>query len=155
MGKVTNILHEFQDLFPTKFFEMKGIRGDLGEMRIPLKPDVKPINQRPYRLNPRYKERVKFELERMLDARIIKPTEELEWINMMVVQDKETSEVWIYVDLRKLNNASLHNPFATPFTDEVLEGVGGREIYSFTDVFSGYHHIRIVKEDRHKTTSVT
>ena len=28
-------------------------------------------------------------------------------------------------------------------------------MYSFTDAFSGYHQIRIAKEDRHKTTFVT
>ena len=43
MGKVTDLLHEFQDLFPTKFSKMKGISGDLGEMKIPLKPYVKPV----------------------------------------------------------------------------------------------------------------
>ena len=30
MAKITNLLHEFQDLFPTKFYEMKWILGDLG-----------------------------------------------------------------------------------------------------------------------------
>ena len=33
MGKITDLLHEFQDLFPTKFSEMKGIVEDLGERR--------------------------------------------------------------------------------------------------------------------------
>ena len=73
----------------------------------------------------------------------------------MVVQDKKTWEDRIYVDLRKLNDACLHDPFPTPFTDEVLEGVGGQEIYSFTDCFLGYHQIRIAKEDWHKTTFFT
>ena len=50
----------------------------------------------------------------------------------------------------------MHDPFLTPFTDEVLEGVGGQEMYSFTDGFSGYHvQIQIEKEDRHKTTFLT
>ena len=49
----------------------------------------------------------------------------------------------------------MHDPFPTPFTDEVLEGVGSQEMYSFTDGFLGYHHIRIVKEDQHKTTFIT
>ena len=57
----------------------------------------------------------------------------------MVVQYNNTHEVWICVDLRKLNDACLHDPFSTPFTDEVLEGFGGQEIYSFTDGFLGYH----------------
>ena len=71
------------------------------------------------------------------------------------MQDKKTTdEVWICVDLRKLNDACLHDPFLTPFTDEVLESVGGQEIYSFTDGFYGYHQIRIAKEYWHKTTFV-
>jgi len=73
----------------------------------------------------------------------------------MVVQDKKTRDIRIYVDLRKLNDACLTDPFPTPFTDEVLDSVGGHEAYSFTDGFSGYHQIKISKEDRHKTTFVT
>jgi hypothetical protein len=38
---------------------MKGIYSDLGEMNIPLKPGEKSVRQRPYRLNPKYKEKVK------------------------------------------------------------------------------------------------
>ena len=73
----------------------------------------------------------------------------------MVVQEKNTKgEIRIYVDLRKLNDAYLHDPFPTPFTDEVLDNVGGQEVYSFTDGFSGYHQIRIAPEDRHKQPSL-
>jgi hypothetical protein len=41
--KIADLLHEYQDLFPTTFSEMKGIVGELGEMKIPLKPDAKPV----------------------------------------------------------------------------------------------------------------
>ena len=81
----------------------------------------------------------------MLEAGIIELVEESEWISPMVVQDKKTGEVRICVHLRKLNDACMHDLFPTPFTDEVLEGVGGHEMYSFTDGFSGYHQIRIGK----------
>ena len=43
MAQITDLRHEFQDLFPTWFSKMKGILGDLGEMKIPSKPDVKPV----------------------------------------------------------------------------------------------------------------
>ena len=92
----------------------------------------------------------------MLDVGIIEPVEELEWIIPIVIQDKKTiGEFMIYVDLRKLNDECLHDPFPTPFIDEVLENVGGQEMYSFIDVFSGYHQVRITQEDRHKITFVT
>ena len=53
--KVTQLLHEYQDIFLTKFLEMKGILGDIGVIKIPLKLDAKPVKQRPYRMNPKYK----------------------------------------------------------------------------------------------------
>jgi hypothetical protein len=149
---VANLLQEYHDLFPTTFSKMKGIEGDLGEMKIPLKPGAKPIRQRPYRMNSQYKEKVKAELDRMLVVGIIEPIEEYEWIIQMVVQDEKTGGTRICVDLRKMNDACLHDPFPTPFTGEVLENVGGKEMYSFTDEFSGYHQIKIAQEDRHKTT---
>ena len=51
-------------------------------------------------LNPHYKEKVKVELDQMLEAGVIEPVEESEWINPIVVQDKINSgEVRICVDL--------------------------------------------------------
>ena len=150
------MLHEYQDLFPTIFLEMKGIVGDLGEMKIPLRPDAKPSKQRPYRMNPKYKERVKEKLDDMLNTGIIEIVEESEWIIPIVIQDKKTiGKVRIYVYLRKLNDACLHDPFPTPFTYEVLESIRGPEMYLFIDDFCGYHQVRITKEDQHKMTFVT
>ena len=92
----------------------------------------------------------------MLNAGIIEPIEESKWINPIVIQDKKTTgEVRVCVDLRKLNDACLHDQFPTPFTDEVLESVKGKDMYSFTNGFSSYHEVRITKEDRQKMTFIT
>jgi hypothetical protein len=40
-------------------------------MKIPLRPDVRPIRQRPYILNPIYKWKVKAKIDRMLKSDII------------------------------------------------------------------------------------
>ena len=89
----------------------------------------------------------------MLAVGFIEPVEESEWVSPTVVQEKKTKgDIRICVNLRKLNDASIHDPFPTPFTDEVLDNVGGQEVHSFTDGFLGYHQIRIHPEDRYKTT---
>jgi hypothetical protein len=62
----------------------------MGEIKIPLRPDARPIKKRPYRLNPKYKKKVRIELDRMLEAGIIEPVEESKWINPMVIQDKKS-----------------------------------------------------------------
>ena len=73
----------------------------------------------------------------------------------MIQYKKTIGDIGICVDLRKLNDACLHDPFPTPSTNEVLERVGGQEMYSFTNIFYGYHQVRIAKEDRHKMTFIT
>jgi len=119
---------------------MKGIVGEIGEIKIPLRAKPRLIRRRPYRINPIYKKKFKTEIDRMLEVAVIEPVEESKWVRPMVVHEKKQGGIRVCVDLRKLNDVCLHDPFPTPFTDEVLENIGGHEAYSFTDEFSGYHH---------------
>jgi hypothetical protein len=50
------------------FTEIKGISRELGEMKIPLRAEARPIRQQPYKLNPIYKKKVKAEINRMLEV---------------------------------------------------------------------------------------
>lgn len=128
----------------------------MGEMRIILKPDARPIKHRPYWLNPRVKEKVKAEIDKMLKAGLIFPIEEAEWVITIVIQSKkEKSEIGVCVDYISLNNACIHDPFPTPFSVEVLDNFARNEAYPFTDGFLGYHQVRIVEEDKTKTTFTT
>ena len=121
VDNIVELLYEYQDLFPTKFADLKGIIRDLGVMKITINLDMKPVKQRPYHLNLKYKEKVRVELDKILTTGIIEPVEEFDWVSPMVVQEKKLkSEIRIFVDLRKLNDASVHDPFPTPFTNEVL-----------------------------------
>ena len=79
--KIIDLLHEYHDLFPTSFSEMKGIVGDLGDMKSPVRPDAKLSKNRLYRMNPEYKERV----GHMLDAIIIETIDESEWISPIMI----------------------------------------------------------------------
>ena len=62
----------------------------------------------------------------MLVVGIIELVEESEWVSPMVVKEKkQKDEIRVCVDHRKLNDASVHEPFLTSFTDGVLHNVGG------------------------------
>jgi hypothetical protein len=69
----------------------------------------------------------------------------------MLVLEKNNRWIRICVDLIKLNYACIHDSFPTPFTDEVLDNVGGQEVFSFTYEFLGYHQMKISLDDRYKT----
>jgi hypothetical protein len=45
MERITELLHEYNDMFPTTFIEIKGITGEIGEINIPLKPKARSIRQ--------------------------------------------------------------------------------------------------------------
>ena len=114
---------------------MNVIERDLREMKVQPKPNVKCIMKRPYRLNTKYKEKVRYKLNKMLSIGIIIPIEELEWIKSMVVQDKKIGGNIICVVLCNLNYAWVHDPSPIPFTNYIIENIGGNEVYSFIDGF--------------------
>jgi hypothetical protein len=92
----------------------------------------------------------------MLEAGLIFVVEEEEWVSPIVIQRKKyTEDIRVCVDYKSINSSYVHDPFPTPFTDEVLEQVAGKEAYSFTDRFSGYHQVRITEEDKRKTNFIT
>jgi hypothetical protein len=62
----------------------------------------------------------------MLTVGMIFLVDEAEWIGPIVIQNKKgTEDIRVCVDYRSLNSACVHNPFPTPFSDEVLDQVVG------------------------------
>ena len=57
----------------------------MGEMKIDIKPEEKPVKKRPYKLAHKYKKIVKKEINSMLESRIIYPINHSEWEIQMVI----------------------------------------------------------------------
>lgn len=151
--EIFDLLKEYEGLFPASVSELKGIKEDLGEMQIILKPDARPFKRRPYHLNLQVKEKVKREIDKMSAAGLIFPVDDTEWISPIIIQDKKDSDnIRVCVDYHSLKNACFHDPFPTPFSDQVLDNIASQEAYSFTNGFFRYHQVRIPEEDKKKTT---
>jgi len=150
------LLQDYEDIFPTSFIELKGIKGYLGEMKIDIKPDSKLVKHRPYHLNPRVKEKVKKAIDRMVAAGMIFPFDKVEGINPITIQRKKGMEnIPDCMDYMILNASYVQDPFLKPSSDEVPDHITTNEEYSFTYGFFGYHQDRISKEDKKKTTFTT
>ena len=54
-------------------------------MQIELKLGSNPVIHRPYLLNPKVKEKVKREIEKMLEVGLIFPVEEAKWVSPIVI----------------------------------------------------------------------
>lgn len=57
----------------------------------------------------------------------------------IVIVPKKNMKIRVCVDYRKLNAATIPDPFPLPFTDSLLDEVAGKEMYTFLDGFSGYN----------------
>lgn len=149
------LVTEFKDVFAWDYCDMKGIDPSFYQHKINLKTDAVPVKQQRYRMNPNYAKQVKEELDKLLQVGFIKPVHEADWLSPIVVVPKKNGKLRICVDYRKLNAATISDPYPLPFTDTMLDAVAGHEMYSFLDGFSGYNQIKMAPEDEAKTAFIT
>ena len=99
-------------------------------------------------MNLKYRATIKEEIQKLLDVIIIYSVEESEWVSPILVTKKKNKKPWICVDFHKLNKVTIKDPFLAHFIEDNLEGVIGRESYSFLDVNSGYAQFSIKEKDK-------
>nr|GEW66449.1 hypothetical protein [Tanacetum cinerariifolium] len=135
-----------------------------------MEEDYKPAVQSQRRVNPKIHDVIKKEVIKLLDAGMIYPTSDSPWVSPihcvpkkggMTVVANENNELiptrlvtgWrVFIDYRKLNDATRKDHFSLPFMDQMLERLAGNEFYCFLDGFSGYFQIPIDPQDQTKTT---
>lgn len=103
-------------------------------------------------MNPTLKDIVKEELQKLLDAGLIYPISDSEWVSPLVLVPKKNGKWRICVDYKELNKATKKYHFPLPFIDQVLDGLAGKFFSSFLDGFKGYNQIQINPKDQDKTT---
>ena len=64
------LLREYVDCFAWEYFEMPGLSRDLVEHRLPIKAGFRPYKQHSRCFNPIIYDRIKEEINRLLDAKI-------------------------------------------------------------------------------------
>lgn len=102
---------------------MKGVDPRFCMHRINLKKDAVPVISQRYRMNPNYAKAVKEELDKLMKVGFIYPLEKVTWLLPIVVVPKKNGKLRICVDYRKLNAATITDPFPLPFQDTLLDAV--------------------------------
>jgi hypothetical protein len=59
------------------------------------------------------------------------------------------------VDFTSLNKACPKDPYPLPRIDQIVDSTAGCDLLCFLDAFSGYHQIKMAKEDEEKTAFIT
>ncbi|CAN6292538.1 unnamed protein product [Urochloa humidicola] len=117
---------------------------------IPLLPGTKPVNIKPYRYAPSQKDEIEHQIKEMLRNGVIRPSSSPFASPVLLVKKKDGS--WRFcVDYRHLNASTVKNKFPLPIVDELLDELSGARWFTKLDLRAGYHQIRLVEADEHKT----
>ncbi|XP_052735569.1 uncharacterized protein LOC128197551 [Vigna angularis] len=167
--KLLRVLREYKSALGWKIDDLQGISPTVCMHKIYLEEDFKPVRQPQRRLNPTMKEVVRKEVIKLLDAGIIYPISDSEWVSPIHVVPKkggmtmvinEANELiptrkvtgWrMCIDYQSLNQATRKDHFPLPFIDQMVEKLAGHAYYCFLDGYSGYNQIAVAPEDQEKT----
>jgi len=123
-------------------------------------------------LNPNMQEVVKKEIVKVLDAGIIYPITDSEWVSPIQVAPKKGRMIiiknerdvlistrtmtgwWMCIDYRRLNQANQKDHFPLSFIDQMLEGLARHSFFYYWDEYFGFFYIPIHPGNQEKTTFI-
>lgn len=121
---------------------------------IPLLPEAIPINSKPYHYSPQHKSEIERQVQELLQAGLIAHSHSPFASPVLLVKKKDGS--WRFcVDYRKLNDITIKNRFPMPIIEEILDELAGSKFFTKLDMRAGYHQVRMLPEDEHKTAFKT
>ena len=145
-------LQEILQSFPQVLANTPG-RTNLVQHHISI-GDVSPIQQKPYRVPYAQRDLVKQELDRMLQANVIRPSTS-PWASPIVLVTKKDGSVRFCVDYRKLNQVAKFDAYPMPRIEEMIDTIGLAGVITTLDLAKGYWQIPMDEESKDKTAFAT
>ncbi|KAK7105846.1 hypothetical protein V1264_017174 [Littorina saxatilis] len=145
-----HVLTGFDDVFKG---EVGALDGKLTFETDPSVPPVKlPCRQWPIAV----KEKVKAEIDRLLELGVLVPVNTpTDWISSVVVTLKPNGQARLCIDPKPLNKALKRNDYPMKSIDDALESMVGAKIFSHFDMRNGFWHVVLDDESSLLTTFET
>ncbi|KAK1652429.1 hypothetical protein QYE76_070234 [Lolium multiflorum] len=124
------------------------------EFTIDLIPGTAPIAKAPYKMGPKELKELKEQLDDLEQKGFIQESVS-PWGSPVIFVDKRDGGRRMCGDYRNLNNVTIKNKYPLPRIQDLFDQVRGAGVFSKIDLRSGYHQIKIKKEDVPKTAFVS
>lgn len=121
---------------------------------IELIPDAPLPKSNPFNLSLTEEQEVAAQVKNLLDLGHIVPSASPLSSPVLLVK-KNDGSFRMVIDYRKLNKATVDDPFPIPRISSLLAKVGSANIFSKLDLLSGYHQVKMNPDDAFKTAFVT
>ncbi|KAK1619178.1 hypothetical protein QYE76_024695 [Lolium multiflorum] len=136
-------------------WELPGMPPDREiEFTIDLIPGTAPIAKAPYKMGPKELKELKEQLDDLEQKGFIQESVS-PWGSPVIFVDKRDGGRRMCGDYRNLNNVTIKNKYPLPRIQDLFYQVRGAGVFSKIDLRSGYHQIKIKKEDVLKTAFVS
>nr|GEV12262.1 hypothetical protein [Tanacetum cinerariifolium] len=148
------ILKSHKRAIAWKLSDIQGINPEFCTHKILMEEDYKPAVQHQRRVNPKIRDVIRKEVEKLFDAELIYSIFDSPWVSPVhcvpkksgftVVENEENELIpirlvteWrVCINYRKLNEATRKDHFPFTFMDQMLERLAGNKFYCFLDGFS-------------------
>jgi hypothetical protein len=134
---------------------MLGVSREVIEHHLAVCPQAHPVKQRTRKQAQEKQDFIIQEIEKLKRARLIREVAHPTWIANPVVMLKANGTGRLYMDFTSLNKAFPKDPYPLPRIDQIVNSTAGCDLLCFLDAFSGYHQIKIAKEDEEKMAFIT
>ena len=134
---------------------MPGIPTELAEHHLHVDPKARPVKQGLRKMNAKRRKAIGEEIARLLEAGFIMEVFHPEWLANPVLVLKKNNEWRMCIDFTSLNKHCPKDLFALPRIDQIVDAVAGSELLCFLDAYSGYHQIKLNRQDWEKTSFIT
>ena len=108
-----------------------------------------PIRQRNYSLPQLAKEKLRAELDNMLQLGVIKESS-----SPIVMVPKKDHSIRLCCDFRKLNANTIFDPYVMPRSDHIIDDVGCPEFISTVDLNKGYWQVPLDEDAKTKSALI-
>jgi hypothetical protein len=98
---------------------------------------------------------VEAEVQRLHDGKVIKEVLYPVWLGNTVPVKKKNGKWRMCVDFTDLYKACKKDDFPLERVDKIVDDAANTEMLSLLDMFSGYHQIRVRREDEEKISFIT
>ncbi|GJT34239.1 reverse transcriptase domain-containing protein [Tanacetum coccineum] len=128
---------------------------DTQEHRLNVREGCLPIRQKKRGQAPERNKAIQEEVEKLVDAGIMKEVHYHSWLSNPVMVKKHDGSWRMCVDFKDLNKACPQDGYPLPEIDWKVESLCGYPFKCFLDAYKGYHQIKMAKEDEEKMAFIT
>ncbi|GJU20530.1 reverse transcriptase domain-containing protein [Tanacetum coccineum] len=149
-----DLLRRSLDVFAWKPADITGVPRHIAEYRLNVREGCSPVRQKKRSQAPERNKAIQEEVEKLVDAGIMKEVHYHSWLSNPVMVKKHDDSWRMCVDFKDLNKACPKDGYPLPEIDWKVKSLCGHPFKCSLDAYKGYNQIKMAKEGEEKTTFI-